>query len=298
MSARGIGKCCRRFERCKILVKMKIDLLRNFSLIVILGIMGYPCFSQAKPVDSKIRIYNYPMDPRQHPDDARRFVKPPDARTFGNQIQFISLRSLEDDYKKSLEDYTIKYGLGNIIWPSYPLIYRNDLPEIVAELKKRDLFLFDLWGYVPGSGTGGYWQQFVVPQKSLVLFEKELGTHWLGMDNGEQDGRYVGGYSSQLTPIGSNREQQYLNFQNHFQGLTDRLGNKMATLVSLNFGHYFLKEGEYTLIGAETAQGLPNAQLYYSFIRGAGKQYGVPWFGNASVWNRWGWKKLFRYYQR
>ncbi|GAG90869.1 unnamed protein product, partial [marine sediment metagenome] len=81
-----------------------------------------------------------------------------------------------------------------------------------------------------------------------------------------------------------------LNFQNHFQGLTDRLGNKMATLVSLNFGHYFLKEGVYTMIGAETAQGLPNTQVYYSFIRGAGKQYGVPWFGNASVWNRWGWK--------
>ena len=64
----------------------------------------------------------------------------------------------------------------------------------------------------------------------------------------------------------------------------------MATLVSLNFGHYFLKEGVYTMIGAETAQGLPNTQIYYSFIRGAGKQYGVPWFGNASVWNRWGWK--------
>lgn len=269
---------------------MKIDILISFSLIIIHGISGYPCFSQAKLFDSKIRIYNYPMDPRQHPDDARRFVKPPDAGTFGNQVQFISLRSLEDDYKKSLDEYTIKYALGNIIWPSYPLIYRKDLPEIVHELKKRDLFLFDIWGYVPGSGTGGYWQQFVVPKKSLALFEKELGTHWLGMDNGEQDGRYLGGYSSQMTPVGSDREHQYLNFQNHFQGLTDRLGNKMATLVSLNFGHYFLKEGEYTLIGAETAQGLPNAQLYYSFIRGAGKQYGVPWFGNASVWNRWGWK--------
>ena len=35
---------------------------------------------------------------------------------------------------------------------------------------------------------------------------------------------------------------------------------------------------------------MPNSQIYYSFIRGAGKQYGVNWFGNASVWNRWGWK--------
>ena len=44
------------------------------------------------------------------------------------------------------------------------------------------------------------------------------------------------------------------------------------------------------MIGAETAQALPNNQVYYAFIRGAGKQYGVPWFGNASVWNRWGYK--------
>ena len=220
----------------------------------------------------------------------RRRVKPPDSGTFGNRIQFMALRSLDGDYKKLLDQYTLKYGLGNMIWPSYPLIYRKDLPDVVKELKRRDLYLFDIWGFVPGSGPGGYWQQFVVPDNTLELFEKELGDHWLGMDNGEQDGRYVGGYASQMHPSGGSREEQYLNFQNHFQGLTDRLGGKMATLVSLNFGHYFLKEGIYTMIGAETAQGLPNTQIYYSFIRGAGKQYGVPWFGNASVWNRWGWK--------
>lgn len=249
-----------------------------------------PVFSQTGGTDNKIRIYSYPMDPRQHPDDIRKFVKPPDAETFGNRIQFMALRGLDGDYKKQLDDYTIKFRLGNIIWPSYPVLFQNNLPEVVSELKKRGLYLFDLWGYVPGSGPGGYWQQFTVPGNALGLFEKELGSHWLGMDNGEQDGRYIGGFASQLIPQGAGREQQYLNFQNHFQGLTDRLGNKMATLVSLNFGHYFLKEGVYTLIGAETAQGLPNAQVYYSFIRGAGKQYGVPWFGNASVWNRWGWK--------
>ena len=70
----------------------------------------------------------------------------------------------------------------------------------------------------------------------------------------------------------------------------DDLGHRHATLVSLNFGHYFLKEGTYTLIGAETAQALPNNQVYYAFIRGAGKQYGVAWFGNASIYNRWGYK--------
>jgi hypothetical protein len=44
------------------------------------------------------------------------------------------------------------------------------------------------------------------------------------------------------------------------------------------------------MIGSEAAQEHPNAQVFYAFNRGAGKQYGVPWFGNASIYNRWGGK--------
>jgi hypothetical protein len=265
---------------------MKKPLLLAIPFLLVLN----NAFTQVASGGNTIRIYSYPMDPREHPDDKRRIVKPPDASMFGNKVQFMALRSLEGDYRSLIDKYTVKFGLGNIIWPSYPVIFRSDLSEVVQEIKQRNLYLFDIWGYVPGSGPGGYWQQFKVPRNALRLFEKELGDHWLGMDNGEQDGRYVGGFASQMTPGSACREDQYLNFQNHFQGLSDKLGNRLATLVSLNFGHYFLKEGVYTIIGAETAQGLPNTQIYYSFIRGAGKQYGVPWFGNASVWNRWGWK--------
>ena len=238
-----------------------------------------------------LRLYPYRMNPREHPDEMRRYVKSPDMSLFDNKTQFISLRDLSgEDYKKRIDQWVDKDKLGNILWVSYPLIYQDNLKEVVAEIKRRNLYLFDLWGYVPGSGPGGYWQQFIIPDGVLDLFKAELGDRWLGMDNGEQDGRYVGGFAPQMFPLGADRKQQYFNFQRHFEFMGDRLGNKLATLVSLNFGHHFLKEGIYTLIGAETAQGLPNGQIYYSFIRGAGKQYGVNWFGNASVWNRWGWK--------
>ena len=100
----------------------------------------------------------------------------------------------------------------------------------------------------------------------------------------------MGGYANQFEPFGAGRFQQYLNFQRHFERMDYLLGNKMAALVSLNFGHYYLRECCYSLLGAETGQALPNSQIYYSFIRGAGKQYGVPWYGNVSVYNRWGCK--------
>ena len=237
-----------------------------------------------------VRTFPHAMDPRAHPDDARRLVKPPDSRTFGGRMQFMALRRMDaKTYKADLDRYVAQDRLGDIVWAHYGMLYNANVREQVEELKRRNLYLFDLWGFVPGSGPGE-WSQFRRPDGVTEMFEEVLGERWLGMDNGEQDGRYVGGFSSQMVPYGGGRFHQYLNFQRHFERLDRLLGNKMATLVSLNFGHYFLREGCYTMIGAETAQALPNAQVYYSFIRGAGKQYGVPWFGNVSVFNRWGWK--------
>jgi hypothetical protein len=242
------------------------------------------------------RVYSHLMNPREHPDDSRRPVRPPDWSLFGGITHFTALRGFDIkdgrivNFKEEIDKYTRTYDLGDVIWPAYPILFAENLGDLASEIQRRNLFLFDIWGYVPGSGPGGYWQQFKPPAGVFDLLKSKLGERWLGMDNGEQDGRYVGGYASQMEPSSAPRFEQYLNFHRHFERLTGELGNRMATLVSLNFGHYFLKEGIYTLIGAETAQALPNSQVYYAFIRGAGKQYGVPWFGNASVYNRWGYK--------
>jgi hypothetical protein len=223
-------------------------------------------------------------------------VKPPTWETFKDRTQFTCLRGFSQNdnrltrFAEEIEKFTRTYELGDVIWPSYDTLFARNLGDLADEIKRRDLYLFDIWGYVPGSGPGGYWQQFTVPTGALATLEAKLGERWLGTDIGEQDGRYIGGYANQMTPASASRFDQYLNFQRHFERMDDDLGHKHAALVSLNFGHYFLKEGTYTLIGAETAQALPNSQVYYAFIRGAGRQYGVPWFGNASVWNRWGYK--------
>ncbi|MCE5308096.1 MAG: hypothetical protein LLG20_10680 [Acidobacteriales bacterium] len=250
----------------------------------------------ASAADPRPRVYSHLLNPREHPDDTRRHVQPPDWNTFGNRTQFTSLRSFEVSdgrivrYTEEIEKYTRTLELGDVIWPSYPIIFASNLGDLADEINRRGLFLFDIWGYVPGSGPGGYWQQFQPPAGVFPMLESKLGRRWLGMDVGEQDGRYVGGYAKLLWPPDAPRFEQYLNFQRFFERMTNDLGSRMSALVSLNFGHYFLKEGLYTLLGAETAQALPNSQVYYAFIRGAGKQYGVPWFGNASVFNRWGFK--------
>jgi len=278
--------------------------IKNMFILVPAGYAGIPRFSASvkpsfdnkKAIEAgKHYIYTHLLNPREYPDDKRRFVQPPDWPTFNNKTNFITLRGFQIagnkivHYSEDLDIYTKVYRLGNLIWPNHQFLSAENIPALIAEFKRRKLFLFDIWGYVPGSGPGT-WTQFKFSPKLSQLFSSQLGDHWLGMDNGEQDGRYIGGYASQMYPSPADRPYQYLNFQQHFEKLTDDLGNKMSTLVSLSFGHYFLKEGLYNMIGAETAQALPNTQIFYSFIRGAGKQYGVPWFGNASVYNRWGHK--------
>lgn len=242
------------------------------------------------------RVWPQLLEPREHPDYHRRAVQPPSLDDFGRRTHFTSLRGFDVQgdrivgIAQELDKYTRTHQLGDVIWPSYPILFATNLVELADEIKRRNLYLFDVWGYVPGSGPGGYWQQFKPRPEIFPLLEAHLGARWLGTDIGEQDGRYIGGYANQMTPASASRMEQYLNFQRHFERMSDDLGHKHSVLVSLNFGHYLLKEGTFTLIGAETAQGLPNSQVYYAFIRGAGKQYGVPWFGNASVWNRWGYK--------
>ena len=115
---------------------------------------------------------------------------------------------------------------------------------------------------------------------------------------GEQDGRYLafagqqlrgrgGGAAARGDELRAGREQ----FRRHFERLEGDLGFRMMSLNSLWFPHHFASTGYYTLIGAETAQGLPNAQLFYAFLRGAAKQHGTLVWGDASVYNRFGFKQ-------
>ncbi|MGM0879924.1 MAG: hypothetical protein ACQEXQ_02655 [Bacillota bacterium] len=244
----------------------------------------------------KIKVYSHLLNPKEYLHYERHPVQPPSWETFDNRTQFVALRGFRMkegmivDYQKTLDKYINTNGLCDVIWPSYPFLFAENVKEVVDELRKRDIFLFDIWGYVPGSGEGGYWKQFKPDKDVLELFEEELGERWLGMDVGEQDGRYVLAYVSQMIRPSASRAEQYLNFRRHIQKICDQLGNKMVTLLAITLGHYELKEGGYTLIGAETAQMHPNGQVFYAYLRGAGKQYGVPWFGNASVYNRWGYK--------
>lgn len=235
-----------------------------------------------------VSVYTHPLDIAGNPDYNRRAVKPPTDDLFGYRPHFSGLRFLKEgaDVKTTL-DQMERDHLGDVFWAHYGFLGNKDLDAQLAELKRRNWFVFDIWFGMPR-----FWV------KDRPLFREEvakvssvMGDHFLGKNIGEEDGRYVSqlyGYAHCQHPIPKDGVEAYYNFQRHFEYLHWLQGNKVSALISLNYGHYLAKEGCYTMMGAEAAQALPNAQIYYSFLRGLGKQHGIPWYSGISVYNRWG----------
>lgn len=207
---------------------------------------------------------------------------------------FSSLRSFSQNATGHIVDYEAalaRYApLGNIIWPVYNTIFAPNVGDVAAYMAQNGFFMTDLWGYVPGSGPGSIWTAYSPPPAAVAAVEKAMGASFFGFDVGEQDGRFIGGFAGQWGATNAAPAQQRAHFEAHFQAMYDQLTGRVVALQSLTFLHYMCASGVFTIIGSESAQGLPNAQLFYAVVRGAGKQYGVLWFGNVSIYNRWGYK--------
>lgn len=243
-----------------------------------------------------LQIDAHPHHPERYADFARRPFAVATRQTFEDQVQFATLRvfTTKDnrlvDWERDLDLYTRELGLGRVVWPIIYTVLAENFPDLVQAIKSQNLWLFDIWGHVPGSAPEGIWAHITPPAGMAEQLRQTLGDRFLGFDNGEQDGRYIGLYATQQCPLPQTGFDQFQNFHRHFRRLGDDMGNQLSVLTSLQFIHHFAREGNHLLLGAETAQALPNSQVYYSFIRGAGKQHGLLWFGNASVFNRWGYK--------
>jgi len=194
---------------------------------------------------------------------------------------------------ETLDLFTRDYDFGRVMWPFWTFLFAENWREAIDEMAARKLYLFDIWGYCPSGPAERYgWSEYRIPDETHRYILEKMGPRFLGYDNGEQDGRYIGGYAKLVCPAPVTRRQGYDAFCQYFRRLGDDLQNYLVSLNSLTFPHYFAEMGNHRLLGAESAQALPSVPMWYAFIRGAGKQYGVLWFGNASVWNRWGAKSL------
>jgi len=109
----------------------------------------------AASVFAEVKVYPHYMDARKHPDESRRVVKPPNRAELGDQTHFMALRHLsEKNYKAEMDRYINEDGLGDFIWGYYRHFLLPNFKEIVREIKARNLYYFDIVGFIPGVGMG------------------------------------------------------------------------------------------------------------------------------------------------
>jgi hypothetical protein len=234
-----------------------------------------------------------PVVPEEHPLYATTEPKPVTRATMGYQLHTTGSRDVS---ASSLDEFHKFYNFGDVCWPHIGICpqrrdYRSDedwhkaLQDMEIRLKDvhdRGLYLFDIWGYVPNGEAGP--TPRVTPEHQEIL-TRVFGDKFLGYDDGEQDGRYIGSYADRGTF--TDRRGGWDDFVKWDKGICDDSMNYMDATGSLNFSHYYGERG-CRMLGLETAQGLPSDTLMFSFLRGAAKQYGRLTTQATSIWNRFG----------
>ncbi len=233
-----------------------------------------------------------PIVPEEHPLFATTTPAPVTRKTLGYDLHATGARGIGPN---TLDEFHKLYDFGDVCWPHIGICplranfktdedYRKALVDFEQQLvavRDRGLLLFDIWGYVP------YHPQFphtIAPEHHEILM-RVFGDRFLGYDNGEQDGRYIGAYADKGKA--TNRREGWDDFVAWDEHVCNDSASYMNATGSLNFSHYYGERG-CRLLGLETAQGLPSDTLMFAFLRGAGKQYGRLLYQATSIWNRYG----------
>lgn len=243
-------------------------------------------------VSPGFRPWTKPVMPEEHPLFDKADPKPVTRKTLGYDLHCTGARSIEP---RTLDDFHKAYDFGDVCWPhigicpqrgNYPTqeAYRAALAEMekrLVDVRERGLLLFDIWGYVPLDPN---FPARVAPEHHEILL-RVFGDRFLGYDNGEQDGRYIGSYAGQGKH--TNRREGWDDFVRWDERIAGDHLHYMNATGSLNFSHYY-GQRQCRLLGLETAQGLPSDTLMFAFLRGAGKEYGRLLTQATSIWNRFG----------
>ena len=177
---------------------------------------------------------------------------------------------------------------GLVYWPNVNTIVNSISSSVLNAWTNHGVILHNLGGYGPGAAWTGSYGQCLASTNTLTAITNTLGNHYTGGDIGEQDGRFANVFEGCYEPFSITNGFLWHRMANRYQGqCADDLGDINTLLTVLWLWHYPIKDGTVMLAGAETQPkaGICNAQVQYSFLRGAGKEYGVPWWGNVSVFS-------------
>ncbi len=254
-------------------------MLKHIFIILFISTVGIAATYGQKSHISKIKLNTNYIDVTKYPDYTRRQFTVPSWETFNNRVHLVGLRY-------GLTESAISNTVGDILRPNLGWVRQNEtkLTNLCNVVKTEDKFIWNVGGYIPEipDHAGGFYYN------DILLSQQLLGDRFLGMDVGEQDGRYVWQYNSQYY-LSYNQKKEYHKFHRMFTKVTEDQAEKMTLLTTLWGWHYPVKDGVSMMQAAETQNkaAITNAQIQYSFLRGACRQYGTLLAGDVSVFTTW-----------
>ncbi len=248
-----------------------------------------------------MKVYAHYVEPERYPDRTPEEC-PVTHAALGNRVLFSGLKQLSRDpdtgrltnVRREMRLFTDELQLCDCISPHWTALLAPNARDLIDCVKEKGLYLGNFWGFVPGFEADAahhlLWGEFQIPEEVHRYIEHTLGNCFLGYESGENDGRYIGSYALRSAVAGRSHQEGYRTYLEFVESIGDALYNQVLQFTSLNTAHYLAKQQNATMLGAETGQALLHAPMWYSFIRGAARQYGLLTFGAVSVWNRNGYK--------
>lgn len=248
-------------------------------------------------------LYARLVEPAEYPAYRRRGFVVPSWSTFGNRTQMVGGRYVPFTAKLDkawLEECPADDGtmtdrpwlVGRVFRPDIGILRTKEpgFSDALRRMSQAGMYLFNVGGYGPGSPVKGSFGQCLVTEEQNRALVGLLGDHWLGFDLGEQDGRYHNAFASYQLPSPRDRVGQHRALRDWCDRVIDDQAGRLTLLSTLWGWHYPVQDGAMGLIGAECQNkfGVTNPQVQYAFLRGAGKQYGVLWYGDVSIFSTFG----------
>ena len=242
------------------------------------------------------------VDPAEYPAYRQRAFRVPTWSTLGGRPQCVGGRYVPITLPFATNLLTEPpaddmvtgrpWLVGRVFRPDQGILRTPEpaFSDALAHMREAGVYLFNVGGYGPGSPLRGSFGQCLVTDQQNQALTSLLGDHWLGFDLGEQDGRYHNSFQALQLPSPRDAVGQHRAFLDWCDRVIDDQGGRLTLLSTLWGWHYPVRDGAMGLIGAECQNkfGVTNPQVQYAFLRGAGKQYGVLWYGDVSIFGTFG----------
>ncbi|MBI4245125.1 MAG: hypothetical protein HY606_13625 [Planctomycetes bacterium] len=256
-------------------------------------------------------VWNKPIDPSKDRDFKNHFTKPLTLEELGGSYLTAGMRNFErtndminlEKLRQSLDQWhnpnlkpgessrdLMSHNFGSALWLNSNFLMAKNWKEAVEEVRKRKLYIHDIWGIVPGLKERDKDGLCLVVEDDVQEYlNTNLGKYFIGWENGEHDGRWFWQVMRNYPPP-VNREEAYRYFMGWFKSFFANLKNYVTSLCGLTFPHYFAQIDGNRMVGAEFIQALPSIPMLSAWVRGAARQYQMLWYGSISIFNFFGGK--------